>query len=120
MKQFITILSCIALAIFGGYISDIKLTDKANAKQLPPITMCYPSLDSVSPKVNLSELGITPQVKHDTIYEQKTYIVTNTKYIKRTLYVPLIFLVNTNTEDTCARQSYNTDTTAVANCCEEK
>lgn len=109
MKAFTTLVVCIALAVFGGFVSDIKTATADNVTPAP-IVLNYPNSRPDISKFNTSELGIKPQVIHDTVYKLKPYAVI--KRVVERSYSPIIFLARSNTECSPVPDSYKTDTIA--------
>ena len=113
MKAFTTLVVCIALAVFGGFVSDIKTATADNVTPAP-IVLNYPNSRPDISKFNTSELGVKPQVIHDTVYKPKPYAVI--KRVVERLYIPIIFLARSNTECSPVPDSYKTDTIASEGC----
>ena len=113
MKAFTTLVVCIALAVFGGFVSDIKTATADNITPAP-IVLNYPNSRPDISKFNTSELGVKPQVIHDTVYKLKPYAVI--KRVVERSYSPIIFLACSNTECSPVPDSYKTDTIASEGC----
>lgn len=113
MKAFTTLVVCIALAVFGGFVSDIKTATADNVTPAP-IVLNYPNSRPDISKFNTSELGVKPQVIHDTVYKLKPYAVI--KRVVERSYSPIIFLACSNTECSPVPDSYKTDTIASEGC----
>lgn len=113
MKAFTTLVVCIALAVFGGFVSDIKTATADNVTPAP-IVLNYPNSRPDISKFNTSELGIKPQVIRDTVYKLKPYAVI--KRVVERSYIPIIFLARSNTECSPAPDSYKTDTITSEGC----
>ena len=116
MKAFTTLVVCIALAVFGGFVSDIKTATADNVTPAP-IVLNYPNSRPDISKFNTSELGVKPQVIRDTVYKLKPYAVI--KRVVERSYSPIIFLVCSNTECSPVPDSYKTDTIASEGCDKE-
>ena len=123
MKAFTTLVVCIALAVFGGFVSDIKTATADNVTPAP-IVLNYPNSRPDISKFNTSELGVKPQVIHDTVYKLKPYAVIK-RVVERSYspiifversYSPIIFLARSNTECSPVPDSYKTDTIASEGC----
>ena len=113
MKAFTTLVVCIALAVFGGFVSDIKTATADNVTPAP-IVLNYPNSRPDISKFNTSELEVKPQVIHDTVYKLKPYAVI--KRVVERSYSPIIFLARSNTECSPVPDSYKTDTIASEGC----
>ena len=113
MKAFTTLVVCIALAVFGGFVSDIKTATADNVTPAP-IVLNYPNSRPDISKFNTSELGVKPQVIRDTVYKLKPYAVI--KRVVERSYIPIIFLARSNTECSPVPDSYKTDTITSEGC----